>query len=89
MIAEMIQNCRFDQDSPARVMRTEMGVIMEPDFGVVTHRAVMEGASRQEWTCVRRDGERFTANFAITPLRDTQGEVTGFLVVAEDITAEK
>lgn len=72
----------------AEVMSKEIGAIMEPDFATLTHHAFLEGASREDWTCVRRDGERFTANFAITPLCDTQGEVTGFLILADDVTAQ-
>jgi PAS domain S-box-containing protein len=82
----------LDQDelgARSTEMSKEMGAIMEPDFTMLTHKAVREDTSRQEWTCVRRDGERFTANLSITPLRDTQNDVTGFLVVAEDITLRK
>jgi PAS domain S-box-containing protein len=73
----------------AQAMSRQIGAIMEPDFAMLTHHAFLEGASREDWTCVRRNGERFTANFAITPLCDSQGEVTGFLILADDVTAEK
>jgi PAS domain S-box-containing protein len=67
----------------------ELGAITEPDFGVLTHAAVLEGSSQQEWTCIRRNGDRFTANLSVSPLRGMLGEATGFLIVAEDITTLK
>lgn len=67
----------------------ELGAVMTPDFTLLSHKAVLEGVSRQEWTCVRRTGETFTANFTVSALRDGQGAVTGFLLIGEDITAAK
>jgi PAS domain S-box-containing protein len=72
----------------AAEISAELGVVVEPDFSVLTHKAGSV-ASQQEWTCVRRGGQRFTANLSITPMRGSKGETTGFLIVAEDITVHK
>jgi diguanylate cyclase (GGDEF)-like protein/PAS domain S-box-containing protein len=42
----------------------------------------------REWTYVRSDGVRLIVNLGITPLRDEDGNITGFLGVATDITAQ-
>jgi diguanylate cyclase (GGDEF)-like protein/PAS domain S-box-containing protein len=41
----------------------------------------------REWTLIRKDGMRLTVSLGITSLRDELGKLTGFLVVATDITA--
>jgi len=42
----------------------------------------------REWTYVCADGIRLTVNVGVTPLRDEDGVITGFLGVATDITAQ-
>jgi PAS domain S-box-containing protein len=73
----------------AAKMSEELGVIVEPDFYVLTQKAGLEGATQQEWSCVRQGGDRFTANLSVSPMRGGQGEAAGFLIVAEDITISK
>ncbi len=73
----------------AAEISTELGIVVEPDFSVITQKAGRDGRSQQEWTCIRRGGDRFTANLSISTLRGTKGEATGFLIVAEDITVVK
>jgi diguanylate cyclase (GGDEF)-like protein/PAS domain S-box-containing protein len=43
----------------------------------------------REWTYVRRDGGHLTVNLVVTAQRDSQGDVTGFLGIATDITRRK
>ena len=44
---------------------------------------------RREWTYVRKDGRQLTVNLVVTAVRNADGEVTGFLGVAEDISERK
>jgi PAS domain S-box-containing protein len=46
------------------------------------------GALR-DWTVVRRDGTRLTARLAVTQRTDIDGSVSGYVVVATDVTAER
>lgn len=48
-----------------------------------------EGAENREWTLQRRDGSRFIASVLITAMRDSDGQLTGFLGIAFDITRQK
>ncbi len=43
----------------------------------------------REWTYVRKDGSTFPVQLVVTAIRDEQGEITGFLGVATDITERK
>ena len=49
-------------------------------------RAVAEGRLTGEGWRLRKDGTRFWANVAITPLRDRDGRLTGFAKVTRDLT---
>ena len=73
----------------AAALTESTGTLMKPDFGVLSQQAVLDGTSRQEWGCVRRNGESFIGAFTVSALRDGQGPVTGFLIVGEDITASR
>ena len=50
-------------------------------------RARQAGILRGEAWRVRKDGSRFMAMVAITPLQDPQGQVAGFIRVTHDLTA--
>ncbi len=47
------------------------------------------GATESEWTLVRKDGKRLTALLALTPLAGGDGEVTGYLGIARDVTEQR
>ncbi|MBK6797338.1 MAG: PAS domain S-box protein [Acidobacteria bacterium] len=42
-----------------------------------------------EWTFKRKDGTGFPALLSMTALRDSAGEITGFLGIASDITERR
>ncbi|KFN50042.1 sensor histidine kinase [Arenimonas composti] len=43
----------------------------------------------REWTYVRRDGSRFPVQLSVAGLRDADGELLGFIGMAQDITTRK
>lgn len=43
----------------------------------------------RDWTFVRKDGSTLPVNVTVTPVRDAQGQVTGFLGIAKDISVER
>ncbi len=51
--------------------------------------ATATGRFQEEGWRVRKDGSRFWANVVITALRDTNGEVRGFLKITRDLTDRK
>ncbi|MDZ4684535.1 MAG: PAS domain S-box protein [Planctomycetaceae bacterium] len=44
---------------------------------------------RREWTYVRKDGSPLTVSLVVTVVKNADGEITGYLGVAEDITLRK
>jgi PAS domain S-box-containing protein len=55
----------------------------------VLTRAVAEERYEDECWMIRKDGSRFWANLIITPLRDEQGHLRGFVNITRDITERK
>jgi two-component system, sensor histidine kinase and response regulator len=58
-------------------------------FGVLMHKTQTAGAEMREWTYVRKDGSRFPVTLVITAMRDDDGQITGYLGIAVDITERK
>ncbi|HTI68660.1 MAG TPA: ATP-binding protein [Candidatus Limnocylindria bacterium] len=73
----------------ARELGEELGVTLEPGFEVFVAKARLGLPNTHEWTYIRKDGTRFPVLLTITALRDTTGEIYGFLGLAVDITARK
>ncbi len=73
----------------AAELSNELGKNIEPGFEVFAHPARFGVTAEHEWTYVRKDGSRFPVNLAASALRDEDGEITGFLGIAYDITERK
>jgi PAS domain S-box-containing protein len=52
-------------------------------------RATTTGRSQTEAWAVRKDGSRFWSNWTLTPVRDQQGQLKGFVKIAHDMTQRK
>ncbi len=73
----------------ARSLSAELGVDIPVGPRIFTELPLRRGYETREWTFVRKDGSRFPVSVVITPLRDDQGAITGFLGVIEDIRVRK
>jgi PAS domain S-box-containing protein len=73
----------------ARTLSAELGEEVPVGPRIFTAIPLRQGFETREWTFVRKDGSRFPVNVVITPLRDDQGTLTGFLGVIEDIRVRK
>jgi two-component system, cell cycle sensor histidine kinase and response regulator CckA len=62
---------------------------VEPGFEVLVQKARRGEIDTREWTYVRRDGSRLTVSLTVTAMRSQNGEFTGFICVARDVTGEK
>ncbi len=58
-------------------------------FAVFVYEAIQHGFEAREWIYIRKDGSRLTVLLTITPIRDSDGLITGFLGIAKDITPLK
>ncbi len=58
-------------------------------FEVLVFEARHSGYEVRDWNFVRRDGSRFDVSMAVTAMRTQDGTLTGFLLVAIDITERR
>ena len=65
------------------------GAKMKCGFEVLTYVPELAGCETREWTFVRKDGSRFPVSLSMTPMHDGEGQVAGFLGMAEDITLRR
>jgi PAS domain S-box-containing protein len=55
-------------------------------FEALVEPARISGSEIREWTYVRKDKSTLEVSLAVTPVRNAQGEIIGFLAFAGDIT---
>jgi PAS domain S-box-containing protein len=67
----------------------QLGESIEPGFETFVARARRGLLEEHEWTYLCKDGSRIPVSLSITARRDGQGEITGFLGIAKDISARK
>lgn len=58
-------------------------------FEVLVAKARQHQPNESEWTFIRQDSTRLPVNLSVSALRDANGEITGFLAIASDITERK
>jgi PAS domain S-box-containing protein len=73
----------------AAELSQELGVPVEPGFEVFVAKARRGGPDEREWSYLRKDGSRFPVLLSVTALRHEDGQITGFLGIASDITERK
>ncbi|MDB5338519.1 MAG: domain S-box [Planctomycetaceae bacterium] len=67
----------------------ELGELIEPGFGVFVAKSIHGLKNESEWTYVRKDGSQFPVLLGISAIRNSVGEITGFLGIANDITERR
>jgi PAS domain S-box-containing protein len=73
-------------EARARSLSEELGEDIPVGPQIFTRIPLRDGYERRQWDFIRKNGTRFPVNVIITPLRDQDGAVGGFLGVIEDIT---
>lgn len=58
-------------------------------FRVFVEMPERHGSEKREWTYIRRDGQHIPVSLVVTTMRDSAGEIIGYLGIAEDITERK
>lgn len=58
-------------------------------FEVFVAIPTKEGTEVREWTYVRKDGSTFPVELTVNPIRDSHGELVGYMGVGRDITERK
>ncbi len=65
------------------------GKRITPGFEVFTTIAKLGNDDNQEWHYIRKDGSTFFVSLNVTPLKDTQNNISGYLGIAIDISEKK
>jgi len=73
----------------AKLLSAKLGQEIAPGFDVFVANTLQGNTCEAEWSYVRKDGSHFPVFLSITALRDSQGEIIGFLSIAKDITQQK
>ena len=73
----------------AEVLYQELGVKIEPGIEVFMALPYRGIADENEWTYIRKDGSRFPVQLSVTALFDSNGNITGFLGIGQDISDRK
>ena len=55
-------------------------------FDVFIYKARAEGSETRNWTYVRKDGSQFQVSLSVTAMRDSVGEIIGYLGIGVDIS---
>lgn len=58
-------------------------------FAQVGIQIMKHGVDEGEWEVVRKDGQTLTMMFTMTPMKNREGKMLGFLGIAKDVTAQK
>ena len=58
-------------------------------FELLTAKAARGEVDEREWTYIRNDGSTLPVHVAVTAVRDSSGDITGYVAIASDITERK
>ncbi len=68
----------------------ELGRPIKSGFEALSVKACSsDQPEERDWTYIRRDGGRVPVRLSITAMRDRRGQITGFLALASDVTAQR
>jgi len=74
----------------ARASSELFGIPIEPGFeSIVAKARISKTADRREWTYIRKDGSRFPVMLSLSGIWNDEGQLTGYLSIATDITEQK
>ncbi len=73
----------------AKTLSEELGIEITPGFEVFVVKSRNGKPDINEWTYVRKNGEHFLVRLIVTTLFNREGEIVGYLGIAEDISERK
>ncbi len=70
----------------ASSLSRELGRKIEPGFETLVAKSIESDVEQREWTYIRKDRSQVPVTLGVTPIRDEEGAITGFLGIASDIS---
>jgi PAS domain S-box-containing protein len=83
-----IIHLRKEIESMARKLSTRFNEVIEPGIAVFTYRPGLDLAESDQWTYVKKDGERVQVKLTVTSIKDHSGKISGFIGIAYDMTLQ-
>tara|TARA_R110000796_G_scaffold252147_1_gene385374 strand:- start:1271 stop:4279 length:3009 start_codon:yes stop_codon:yes gene_type:complete len=83
-----ILHLKEEVDVRSTQLSTELGHSVE-GFRVFVEKAEQNGSEKREWTYIHKDGHQIPVSMVVTIMRDSAGEINGYLGIAENITERK
>jgi diguanylate cyclase (GGDEF)-like protein/PAS domain S-box-containing protein len=78
-----------ERELTAKAWDGDPGVRVPEGFDVLTAGVAIGEMEEREWTLIRRDGTRTPINLAVRAVTSDEGEITGFVSIAFDITERR
>ncbi len=76
-------------EAHAHRLTCELGYEVKPGFDAFVAKAREGSDDEKEWTYVRKDGSQFPVILTVSALRDAEGDISGYLGLARDISEIK
>jgi PAS domain S-box-containing protein len=76
-------------DKKRKELFNEFGIFIEDDFGVMVEKSKRNIYEEEQYTFVRKNGTTFPVSLTITAIRGRNGEITGYMGIAIDISEHK
>ncbi len=73
----------------AHRLTCELGYEVKPGFDAFVAKAREGGDDEKEWSYVRKDGSQFPVILTVSALRNVEGDISGYLGIARDISEIK
>ncbi|MBP8250893.1 MAG: PAS domain S-box protein, partial [Herpetosiphon sp.] len=73
----------------AEELSKEVGYTILPGFEVFVHKTRDGSIDTNEWTYIAKNGRRYPVLLSVSSLRNHEGDITGFLGIATDISERK
>jgi PAS domain S-box-containing protein len=88
-ISPAILHDREEVIQRSQELSQELNTTVAPGFEAFVAKARLGEPDEQEWSYIRKDGTRFPVLLSVTALRNSEGQITGFLGIGSDITKRK
>ncbi|NIJ45718.1 PAS domain S-box-containing protein [Wenyingzhuangia heitensis] len=72
----------------SKELTEQFGIKIEQER-IFTEIPVREGSEHKEWTAVKKDGTKLTISLVVTPIKNDDQQMIGFLAIATNITKRK
>lgn len=73
----------------AEVLERELGQTVRPGVETFVIKALSAGSDTNEWTYIRKNGDRFPVRLTVSVVKDSAGGTIGYVGVAEDLTEQR